>query len=70
MSGKLENAKIVKLLKTFRGEKRIDLVEVEVDGQLYYGLVVDGQLIPEFDTEKRMAVNRFRYLVKKYGLKL
>jgi len=71
MSEKLENVKIVRILKSYRGEnKRIDLAEVIVEGQLYYALIVDGKVVPEFDTERRMAMNRFRYLVKKYGLRL
>jgi len=71
MNEKLENVKIVRILKSYRGEnKRIDLAEVIVEGQLYYALIVDGKVVPEFDTERRMAMNRFRYLVKKYGLKL
>jgi len=45
-----------------RDGRRAALVEVFVNGEKRYAVMVDGELIPEF-----FASMRYRYLVKKLG---
>jgi len=50
-----------------RDGRRVALVEVFVNGEKRYAVMVDGELIPEFFASKRSASMRYRYLVKKLG---
>jgi len=50
-----------------RDGRRVALVEVFVNGEKRYAVMVNDELIPEFFTSKRSASMRYRYLVKKYG---